>query len=88
MRRPLITASSPWLSDCSGRFGTLLVAGVFAKLLLDIVKLDQSLVKDLPEQRPIAIVKFVTQLVKSLGAQVVGEGGNERPSRMFERTRL
>ena len=44
------------------------------KLPLDIVKLDQSLVKDLPEQRPIAIVKFVTQLVKSLGAQVVGEG--------------
>ena len=38
------------------------------------MKLDQSLVKDLPEQRPIAIVKFVTQLVKSLGAQVVGEG--------------
>ncbi|MEC8051128.1 MAG: EAL domain-containing protein, partial [Myxococcota bacterium] len=44
------------------------------KLPLDMVKRDQSLVKDLPEQRPIAIVKFVTQLVKSLGAQVVGEG--------------
>ncbi len=44
------------------------------KLPLDIVKLDQSLVKDLPEQRPIAIVKFITQLVRSLGAEVVGEG--------------
>ena len=44
------------------------------RLPLDIVKLDQSLVKDLPEQRPIAIVKFITQLVRSLGAEVVGEG--------------
>ena len=44
------------------------------KLPLDIVKLDKSLVKDLPEQRPIAIVQFVTQLAKNLGAEVVGEG--------------
>ena len=44
------------------------------RLPLDIVKLDQSLVKDLPEQRPIAIVKFITQLVRSLGAEAVGEG--------------
>lgn len=56
-------------------FGTGYSAlAVVHQLRVDTLKLDRVLIKDLPQQRPMAVVMAILKMAESLGISVVAEG--------------
>ena len=56
-------------------FGTGYSAlSIIHQLDVDTLKVDRSLVKDLPQERPLAVARAILRLAESLGITVVAEG--------------